>query len=171
MCAESVLFCFSPEQTVLLRHGIGSIVLQKEIMNNADPNDPNGAQNFFVSNLDQLASAAMSSAGLEPAHFEEVVSSRTPKKRQPKAKKPLPSQPRHNELEDAIRKSDFSLKHLLTGGKFKEEDEVLQPNKSPSVSATVKKLKQSLAVAEVKMDDLPDVESDGKTVRTRSGFQ
>ena len=130
---------FSTEKTILLRQGIGSIVLQKEVLNTPDQDGP---QNFYVSNLDQLASAAMSSAGLEPANFEEVVSSHTPvkKKRQTKPKKNL------TELEEAIRKSDCTLKHLLTGGNIKEEIE------APDPCSSVKKRKTSLS--EIKLEPL-----------------
>ncbi|XP_005101608.1 uncharacterized protein LOC101850966 [Aplysia californica] len=102
------------EKTIVVRQGVGSIVLQKEIVSAPEPD--NSTKNLFISNLDQLASAAMSSAGLEAGTVHEVeVSSSNRKVRQQKARK------HRVESEDLSKKSDFSLKRLLTGGKGREE--------------------------------------------------
>ncbi|XP_055875872.1 uncharacterized protein LOC106064756 isoform X1 [Biomphalaria glabrata] len=53
------------QKTIVLRQGVGSIMLHKEIL--SAPDDPESDKSLLISNLDQLASAAMSSAGMDEA--------------------------------------------------------------------------------------------------------
>ncbi|CAG5126414.1 unnamed protein product [Candidula unifasciata] len=57
-------------KTIFLRQGVGSIVLQKEI--HSAPGSADEVESLLISNLDQLASAAMNSVGIESLQSQEV---------------------------------------------------------------------------------------------------
>ncbi|XP_059152880.1 uncharacterized protein LOC131938752 [Physella acuta] len=116
------------QKTIVLRQGVGSIVLHKEVLSAPDEGDY--VKNLLISNLDQLASAAMSSAGLDAGHTSHDIqlnNTKMLKKLQSKFKV------EHNEETDEDSdKTDSAGKHYSVSSVVKEESKGYMTRKRKS---------------------------------------